>query len=78
MLLKKYGKQLSGKTRLVIGQMTLTTGILITLITRHWSDAIPDVPEGFLVGMSAVLLGVSIVFNLSTLPRVKQRFNLDD
>lgn len=78
MLLKKYGKQLSGRTRLVIGQLTLTTGILITLITRHWGDAIPDFPEGVLVGISAALIGLSIVFNLSTLPRVKERFNLED
>ncbi|HPQ39333.1 MAG TPA: hypothetical protein PLV45_03075 [bacterium] len=78
MWLKQQGRQLSTRSRTVIGQLTLVTGIALTMTTRHWGSAIPDFAEGLMVGIAAALIGVSIVFNLSVLPRVRQRFGLKD
>ena len=78
MYLKRHGKRLSTRTRLAIGQLSFAVGMTGIMLNRFYLSGIADFTQGLIHGFCGALIGISIVFNLSTLPRVRKRFNLAD
>jgi len=76
-ILRKYGKHLGSKLRLVIGQIALLLGISGAMIMFQFGKMLPAFIRGICIGFCAALFGISLVFNLSTLPLVKEKFGLD-
>lgn len=77
MLLRKPGYRCSSKIRLVIGQFAFVIGMLGFLLNRYGLTDTSNFMDGFMMGVSGIFIGVSVVFNLSVLPRVKARFDLE-
>lgn len=79
MLLQRYGKQVSGKTLLTLGQATLLVGLGFIaagqVLVRFRSDAPGfswvDFLCGFCHGFGGMTMGVSIVLNVVGLRRSK-------
>jgi len=77
MLLRKMGYRCSSKVRIVIGQFALIAGITGIMLNRYALMDTSDFMDGFMMGISGAFIGISVVFNLSMLPKVKERFNLN-
>ncbi len=77
MLLRKMGYRCSSRMRLVMGQITLVLGIAGVMLNRYALTERSDFADGFVMGLSGAFIGLSVVFNMSLLPRVKALFNLD-
>jgi len=59
-------KGVSSRVYLAVGPLTFTLGILASFV-GIWGDGtgLSDFARGVLIGLAAVLLGVSIVFNIA-------------
>lgn len=77
MLLLLYRKKFTLQQRVVIGQLSLVMGLVGIFFGVLTEGSVPDFIRGFSVGLSSVMVGISLIFNLSTLPVVRARFNLD-
>lgn len=68
MLLKRIEKQ-SYRMYIVIGQLSLVFGILLTRLSQaaYFQEVTPSFYQGLIVGISGVMIGVSIVFNVQSL-----------
>jgi|GEM_PF-5837684 len=68
MLLRERWKNKPSREIIAIGMACLWMGILMTAGASCWFDS-PPFLSGFLHGLAAVLVGVSIVINIQGLKR---------
>lgn len=68
MLLRRKLKTMTSRQLINTGMTCLWTGVMMVAVNDRWT-ATPDLVDGLIYGLSAALIGMSIVFNIQGLHR---------